>query len=543
MQSRDEQPTGNLAEQHSEKESEDQQSREARANENIGETEQTRGDVQGLQGDQTTPRPQEGQVSQQPGLSEQIPFSLPQAPLTSQSGPMAPTGPTWNYPPNPQYYQRDAFGQVQQPSVTQPIRPVAPGQFGQPANSDPWLRAASQAPAPQYPQPGSAGVFPQAGIVSNNQSAKPRRSGLRTGAIIALILLLAAVFGSGVLSGWALSHNNSSNDNVFQSGNNSTVTVPQLNGNNLDAVREAVISKVQPGVVQIDVITASQHALGSGVIIDGRGYIITNNHVATNANSIQVTLADGTVLPAQLSGTDSADDLAVIKITPPPSGLTVVTLGDSSQLKVGQGVLAIGSPLGNANTVTSGIVSALNRSVSEGQSGPTLPDAIQTDAPINPGNSGGALVDLQGHLIGIPTLNAIDTEFNTPANGLGFAIPSNRVRNIAQQILTDGHVTHTGRPLLGVEVISVNQTVVAQYHLSVNSGALIVKVNDGSSAASAGLQVNDVIVQVNSATIHNTSDLNTTLLRHKPGESVAITVYRGSQQLTMNLTLGELPAN
>ena len=230
----------------------------------------------------------------------------------------------------------------------------------------------------------------------------------------------------------------------------------------------------------------------------------------------------------------------VIKVTPPAGGLTTVNLGDSSQLRAGQEVLAIGSPLGNAETVTSGIISALNRNVSEGQSGPILPDAIQTDAPINPGNSGGALVDLQGNLIGMPTLNAVNTEFNTPANGLGFAIPVNRIRYIAQQIITDGHVTHTGRAILGVTVTSVTPTLIAQNHLSVNSGVLVVNLTSGGPAASAGLKTGDVIVQLGNRSVNSTSDVSTALLQQKPGDSVSLKIYRGSQQLTINVTLGEL---
>ncbi|MGH2506029.1 MAG: S1C family serine protease, partial [Ktedonobacteraceae bacterium] len=282
---------------------------------------------------------------------------------------------------------------------------------------------------PQQPlEPGRGGVLGQPPLAASEQfgpgvPARPRRSGLRTGALFALFALLLVVFGTGLFAGWQFGHTGSliGSPSSFQPGNNAPVSIPPLTGTNVDTVREVVINKVQPGVVQIDVVSASQHALGSGVIIDGRGYIITNNHVVTNATSIQVTLADGSTLTAKIVGTDPADDLAVIKVTPPSAGLSVVSLADSSQVRVGQEVLAIGSPLGNAETVTSGIVSALSRTISEGQNGPTIPDAIQTDAPINPGNSGGALVDLQGNLVGIPTLNAIDTEFNTPANGLGFA--------------------------------------------------------------------------------------------------------------------------
>lgn len=157
---------------------------------------------------------------------------------------------------------------------------------------------------------------------------------------------------------------------------------------------------------------------------DNRGYIVTNNHVIEGAKQIQVELYDGMLLPAQLTGVDPPDDLAVIKITPPPH-MAVATIGDSSQLKVAEYVMAIGNPLGITQTVTSGIVSALGRNVPAGP-GVDIIKAIQTDATINPGNSGGALVDLKGELIGVPTLTIINPTFNAPASGVGFAIPSVR---------------------------------------------------------------------------------------------------------------------
>jgi len=248
---------------------------------------------------------------------------------------------------------------------------------------------------------------------------------LRTGALIGLTLLVAVVFLVGGFASW-----------VFASGQSRVVgTSVPTTANTLDTVREAVVAKVKPSVVQVNVTTAQGAALGSGVIIDSRGYIITNNHVVSGALSIQVVLSNGTKESAQLAGADAAYDLAVLKIAVPQSGLSVATLGDSTQLKVGQEVLVIGNPLGITQTVTNGIVSALKRTVSEGQGGATIHNAIQTDAAINPGNSGGALVDLQGNVVGIPTLTAIDPEFNTPANGVGFAIPANRVKAILPQII------------------------------------------------------------------------------------------------------------
>src|SRR6266700_1838525 len=367
----------------------------------------------------------------------------------------------------------------------------------------------------------------------------PRRS---NGALIALSLVLMVVLGVGLFAGWQFGRTRTSNGGVFPSGTGPQSTVPSLTGNNIQAVREAVIAKVRPSVVEVNVTTQQGGALGSGVIIDGRGYIVTNNHVVSGAQSMNVTLFDGTNLPAQLVGTDSADDLAVVKITPPSKGLTVATLGDSSKLRVGQDVLAIGNPLGITQTVTSGIISALGRNVSEGSNGALIPNAIQTDAPINPGNSGGALVDLQGNLVGIPTLTAIDPEFKTPANGVGFAIPSNRVSFIVPQLINSGRVTHSGRAALGVEVTTVDAVFAAQNNLPVDHGALITGVPTGQPAAKAGLHASDIIVQVHKKQITAIATLADALLSKNPGDTVQVRIYRGGQQLTVKVKLGELPA-
>ncbi len=383
--------------------------------------------------------------------------------------------------------------------------------------------------------------------VTRGQSPRPSR-GWRTASIAAVAILLVLVFGVGLFSGWVYSRSTitatatPSSVRQLQPGSNPTVTVPQLTGNNIEAVREAVIQKVSPSVVQVNVQTAQGSGIGSGVIIDKSGYIATNYHVVADAQQIQVVLYNGTKLNAQLTGTDTVDDLAVIKINP-PSNLVVATLGDSSQLKVGEDVLAIGNPLGITQTVTSGIVSALNRAVSEGQgSSATIPDAIQTDAAINPGNSGGALVDLQGNVIGIPTLTAVDPEFNTPANGVGFAIPSNRVKFIAQQIIQYGKVIHTGRAALGVSVEPVTPYLASLDNLSVNQGALIAALQSGGPAQQAGLQIGDVIVGINNAQVTDTSSLSDALVQYNVGDTVAVHVYRGNQQLTINVKLGELSA-
>src|SRR5712692_7891535 len=341
----------------------------------------------------------------------------------------------------------------------------------------------------------------------------PRQTsgGPRTGAILLLTLILALTLGVGLFAGWQFGRGTantaSSTGSTLQSGPNTVATLPPLSGNSIEAIREAVIARVRPAVVEVDVTAQNGSGIGSGVIIDQRGYIVTNNHVVSGATNIVVALSNGTRIPAQLVGTDATDDLAVIKITPPTTGLTVITLGDSSKLQVGEDVLAIGNPLGIGQTVTNGIISALGHNVSEGQNGTTLPDVIQTDAAINPGNSGGALVNLQGQLIGIPTLAAVNPETNTPANGLGFAIPSNRVQLIAQQLINTGTVAHTGRAVLQIRVADVTPALAAQNNLTVDHGAVIVSVVPGGPAAQAGLQSGDVIVQVGTIAVNDASSL------------------------------------
>ena len=412
-----------------------------------------------------------------------------------------------------------------------------------------------EATAPYQPLPQPPAGPPQnfyRDWASPNQYVQPGAQlsgshGWRSGAILALILVLLLVFGVGLFSGWVLLRNGVGGAaSSLQTNANSKVTVPAVNGDssNLDAVREAVISKVEPAVVQINVQTNNGADLGSGVIIDKRGYIVTNNHVVAGGQNIQVVLADNSKYTAQITGTDATDDLAVIKINV-PTDLVTATLGDSSQLHVGQEVLAIGNPLGITQTVTHGIISALGRTVSEKAGGPpTIPNAIQTDAPINPGNSGGALVDLQGNVIGIPTLAALDPEFNNqPANGVGFAIPSNRVNLIVQQLIQNGKVTHSGRAAMGINGITVDASVARMAQLAVDHGVLIVSVTSGGPAQGAGLRVGDVIVQVDNTPIDSQSALQDKLLTKNPGDTIAVKVYRGNQQITVKVTLAELQSN
>lgn len=329
-------------------------------------------------------------------------------------------------------------GQQVQPDYTEYIEYSQPYQPQVAVTPTPYEETAPQAAAVDTSQEETPPPLnPGSPTPPSSPSRRPR--GWRTAAIVAMTFVMLLVFGVGLFSGWAYSRGTAATATSTATATSSTsASTAQTSVNSAEAVQEAVIQKVSPSVVEITVQTAQGTVIGSGVIFDTRGYIVTNAHVVSGAQSIQVTLYDGTTLNnVHLVGSDTAHDLAVIKIST-PKALVAATFGNSSQVKAGEDVLAIGNPLGIKETVTNGIVSAINRTVTESQTSATISNAIQTDAPINPGNSGGALVDLQGHIIGILTLGAVDSETNTLANGVGFAIPSNTAQSIANQIIQSG---------------------------------------------------------------------------------------------------------
>lgn len=263
----------------------------------------------------------------------------------------------------------------------------------------------------------------------------PRKRPGRSGAILLLTIVITLIFGVGLFSGWQFSNSRGSLSTTSNSTATatSTSTSTSSSGTTLEALQETAIAKIEPSVVELQVTTAQGQQIGSGVIIDAKGDIVTNNHVVNGEQTIEVVLSNGSTEQGQLIGTSAANDLAVVRISP-FAHMAVAQIGNSSSLVVGQEVLAIGNPLGITETATKGIVSALNRSVTE-STGTTISNAIQTDAAINPGNSGGALINLQGQLVGIPTLTAVNTESNTAANGVSFAIPSSLVESALQQII------------------------------------------------------------------------------------------------------------
>ena len=298
----------------------------------------------------------------------------------------------------------------------------------------------------------------------------------------------------------------------------------------------STIRRVLPSVVEIR--TAS--GLGSGVVYDAAGHIVTNAHVVGSATSFQVFLAGSAKpLPARLTGSYPPDDLAVIQVTG-AAHLVPAHFADSSRLQVGDIVLAMGNPLGLASSVTDGIISATGRTVSEsaegGSPGATLPDVIQTSAAINPGNSGGALADLADQVVGIPTLAATDQQLGGAAPGIGFAIPSNIVTNIAGQIIKTGHVTNSHRAALGAEV----QTVTGPNGQP--AGVSIAAVTPGGPAAKAGLQPGDVITAVNGTATPDTVTLAAVLAGLRPGQQVPVTVTKtDGSTATIHLILRQLP--
>ncbi|HET9223994.1 MAG TPA: trypsin-like peptidase domain-containing protein [Roseiflexaceae bacterium] len=284
--------------------------------------------------------------------------------------------------------------------------------------------------------------------------------------------------------------------------------------------------------------------VGSGVIYDEQGHILTNDHVVEGAQQLTVALPDGSIYQAKLIGADPYTDLAVLQIA--GKDLPVAQFGDSRQLQVGDWVVAIGNALAlpGGPTVSAGVVSALGRTVQEpgqndGGPGPYLFDDIQTDAPINPGNSGGPLIDLQGHVVGINTLVAGQAEPGVQAQGIGFAISIATAKPIADQLVATGHASH---PYLGVEQIPLNPVIASRLGATVKSGVVIVAVGPGTPAAAAGLQSRDIITAIDGAPVADDSAFAKIIDSHKPGDTIALNVARGSQTVELKAKLAERPS-
>ncbi len=330
------------------------------------------------------------------------------------------------------------------------------------------------------------------------------------------------------------------------SGSDSSITAASSSGSSLTT--EQVADLVSPSVVVIttEQVVYSQWSwygqnqvesgAGSGVIISSDGYILTCAHVVDGASTITVTIGDKDYT-ATLVGEDTTSDIAVIKID--ADGLTPATVGNSDSLKVGQSVMAVGNPLGElGGTVTGGMISALNRSVTiQGSSSVNTMSLIQMDASVSPGNSGGGLFNMNGELVGIVNAKSSSSD----AEGLGFAIPINDAIKVAQELLENGYVT--GRPYLGITYLAVTDAQTAS-QLGVNAyGVYVVEVVKGGPAEKAGLQAGDRIVSVDGTEIASKDDLGTLMQKHAAGDTLSITIAREGQMQTVNVTLGEKTAS
>ena len=330
------------------------------------------------------------------------------------------------------------------------------------------------------------------------------------------------------------------------SGSDSSITAASSSGSSLTT--EQVADLVSPSVVVIttEQVVYSQWSwygqnqvesgAGSGVIISSDGYILTCAHVVDGASTITVTIGDKDYTATPV-GEDTTSDIAVIKID--ADGLTPATVGNSDSLKVGQSVMAVGNPLGElGGTVTGGMISALNRSVTiQGSSSVNTMSLIQMDASVSPGNSGGGLFNMNGELVGIVNAKSSSSD----AEGLGFAIPINDAIKVAQELLENGYVT--GRPYLGITYLAVTDAQTAS-QLGVNAyGVYVVEVVKGGPAEKAGLQAGDRIVSVDGTEIASKDDLGTLMQKHAAGDTLSITIARDGQMQTVNVTLGEKTAS
>lgn len=286
-----------------------------------------------------------------------------------------------------------------------------------------------------------------------------------------------------------------------------------------------IARQVSPAVVRVG---QEEGGSGSGVIVRSDGIVLTNAHVVGLSRTVRVGLADGRRVDGKVIGRDPSLDVAVVRIDAP--NLPVAQIGDSDRLEVGQTAIAIGNPLGLERTVTTGVISAINRS----PRGISLDGLIQTDAAISPGNSGGPLLDSRGRVIGINTavLRAVG------AQGLGFAVPINLAQNVAEQILTTGRVV---RSFLGVEYRDVEPEMAEQFRLSVRQGIVVASVSPNTPADRAGIERGDIITRVDDTSILQGGDLRRVLRNHRPGDTVRITVVRGSSSLELSARLVEAP--
>ncbi|PKO13289.1 MAG: 2-alkenal reductase [Chloroflexi bacterium HGW-Chloroflexi-10] len=367
--------------------------------------------------------------------------------------------------------------------------------------------------------------------------------------IIIVVALGSSLFGAGAGVLLTINYIRNQNDLLPVSTEGSAPDIAtQISVNNtiIETTITQVVDQVEPSVVTVVGkisgtttffgVTPDQESSGSGVIINADGYIITNNHVIEDATSLSVIYNDGTEHPAELVNRDVFADLAVLKIEGSVPG--VAQLGNSDNLKPGESVIAIGSPLGTfRNSVTVGVISATERSLDSGN-GYTIENLIQTDAAINQGNSGGPLVNLAGEVIGINTLVIRGTStFSTNAEALGFAIPSNTVQMIGSQIIENGYFA---RPNIGADYENISPRLASWYNLPVNWGIYLTEIQNGGSADQAGLRAGDIITRIGDTSIDETHSFINLLFDHQPNQRISIEYVRGNDVRQTEITLGEV---
>jgi serine protease Do len=418
-----------------------------------------------------------------------------------------------------------------EPAPGEPARAPTPAWGAQPA----WASGPAWSSAPAVPA--SAAPVPASGS---------RRAGPGIGTVIAASLLSAVVASTGtvlVLDRAGAFDKPAPSSNV---GPATTAGTQQVTVNESSAVID-VATKLSPAVVKITINgtttdpfgSVPETGVGSGFIYDGNGWILTNRHVVTGADKLTVELKDGRQFQGKTYGIDTLTDLAIVKVD--ATGLPVASLGESDALKIGQLVVAIGSPLGMYSfSVTSGIVSGKGRDI-QVDNGTRINNLIQTDAAINPGNSGGPLADAAGNVVGINTAVATDS------SGIGFAIPIDIAKPIMDQAVAGKSLT---RPWIGIRFQSINEQVKEDQNLSVDKGALVTNtggtgpaVTAGSPGEKAGIKAGDVIEDINGIAVDQEHPLDALLVQFAPGDVVHLTVLRDGKVQTIDVTLGTRPAN
>jgi len=391
-------------------------------------------------------------------------------------------------------------------------------------------------PAP-VPAPPSAPVTDAAPLSSQVRSSRAPWS-------TRISLLLVAALVGGLAGHFASNSSTNSNGVTINAVTNSPGAAVLPNGMSIPKL----VNRVQPSVVSIDVKGNGQEDQGTGMIITSNGLVVTNNHViaaAVQSGTITVTRTGSTKsIPAVLVGTNPIDDVALIKVQG-VSNLPTVTFGNSNGLVVGDAVVAIGNALGLAAgtpTVTSGIVSALGRTVTAGTTAAseTLDNMIQTDAAINPGNSGGPLLDSAGDVVGMNTAVAGTLSDGSSAQNIGFAIPAATIESLLKTLKGGESVVNHGA-FIGVEITSMNAELRAEYGFTVSSGAVVMSVITGTGAAAGGVHQGDVIVAINGTAITSAQDVSSVVSALRPGDVITLRVVRGTKHLTLHVTLGSAP--